>query len=359
MIARFTILLPFNVVIQAMAKLEPVDQQWGNHKVRVHPPRQAIQPPTIYLSTGVPLSMQETIVRLTAAEEPRIAEGITMDGQQCYFADLLVLDFIAPDFDRTDPRPEEKDKIKDPPNETVFVLANEVLDRLRAVIRRGKIKPIHADRTHHLVQYLKDDGSALAMEADKVRMIVRMPLVWDTPAITEVTWNLAQNTAEVPALHKWDQLMLDAIAVMPDRGAAIALMNVALETFAIWMNNILANHPSGEHSLYTYVNNREQWMQQPSVSDRFDGLLRALSGKSLKDNPSLWEAFKLIRNARNTFMHEGKVGYKKAVDDLSVKEVYELIDSARDVIKWVEQLLPIEERRKKYPNANDFMFKVN
>ena len=98
--------------------------------------------------------------------------------------------------------------------------------------------------------------------------------------------------------------------------------------------------PSG---LWKWINARDDYRKEPSVEERFDDLLTILAGKSLKSDKDLWDTFKDIKNARNSFVHGGTPLIGK--QEVTLEETYRLILKAGDVFKWVEEILPVTHRR--------------
>ena len=89
---------------------------------------------------------------------------------------------------------------------------------------------------------------------------------------------------------------------------------------------------------------REHWMKDPSVEEQYDTLLSILAAKSLKCDQGLWTAFKELKGARNSLVHEGlaKLRNGTPVDDQKART---LLEGAARIIEWVEALLPEAHRR--------------
>jgi hypothetical protein len=88
------------------------------------------------------------------------------------------------------------------------------------------------------------------------------------------------------------------------------------------------------------------------MTDLFDSLLLAVARRSLKEDNRLWEGFQNLRRTRNTFVHEGKAIIGGAPVD--VVEAARLIGIAREILDWVDQLLPGAHRRPVYDNPDQF-----
>jgi hypothetical protein len=138
-------------------------------------------------------------------------------------------------------------------------------------------------------------------------------------------------------------LRTEAEAHLPDVVPAIVLSAAALE---VLIGNSLAalapsDHPAAE--LWHYINNRDGYQKEPSVTEEYDVLLRALTGRSLKEEPVLWQAFRNLRSARNALVHEGTVTIGGR--SITRHQAYELVGRAKEIAVWVESLLPDRARR--------------
>jgi hypothetical protein len=83
-------------------------------------------------------------------------------------------------------------------------------------------------------------------------------------------------------------------------------------------------------------------------------LLETLGERSLKDNPRLWEAFQHLRTARNEYVHNGvaQIGDEIITPD----RVWTLLDRAREILDWIEDQLPPEERRPRCEVQHEYEF---
>lgn len=100
--------------------------------------------------------------------------------------------------------------------------------------------------------------------------------------------------------------------------------------------------------MWEWINDRADstHLKAPSVSEQFDSLLKAITGRSLKDEAKLWEGFQNLRKARNSFVHGG-VGVigGKAVDR---DQALTLVGVANEILDWIDGLLPVGDRRPKF-----------
>jgi hypothetical protein len=82
------------------------------------------------------------------------------------------------------------------------------------------------------------------------------------------------------------------------------------------------------------------------VAEQFDVLIRELGGVSLKDQAELWQAFRNLRSARNSFAHRGIA--KLGNDIVDNARATQLLQSAIAIVDWVDGLLPIDHRPPRF-----------
>jgi len=180
------------------------------------------------------------------------------------------------------------------------------------------------------------------------------PVSWRVIGLNQNIWSKVQTFPADYTLQIWDTLLLDAEALLPDIGASITVANAAMETFISWCLDQLAPLANIPPDLWEWINSRGDWYKEPSVNEQFDKLLQIFAGKSLKDEVQLWEALQNLRQARNSFTHGGKplIGNK----DVTVELAYALIARAKEIVDWVEVLLPETHRRPKLDRLINFNF---
>ncbi len=169
-----------------------------------------------------------------------------------------------------------------------------------------------------------------------------MAFKWSLVGINEGVW---ENIHQLPVDFTpppWDDLRLDAQAALPHVGTAVVLAATSLEVFIAQILDGLAATSDVPADVWKWLNDRGEWRKDPTTEEQFDILLRHFTGHSLKDNQALWEAFKNLRTARNSFVHEGvaKVGGKV----VSVSDAGSLVARANDVIGCVKGWLPADLR---------------
>jgi hypothetical protein len=135
-------------------------------------------------------------------------------------------------------------------------------------------------------------------------MRFNIPLRFHATCVTQEVWDCIRSLPIDFSLHTWDALLLDAVSLLPDVAPAIVVANAALETFIPWALNQLHDGKKFPPKLWSWIHNRGDWYKEPSVEDQFDTLLEVLSGRSLKEDKDLWEAFKNLSSSFADFATE-------------------------------------------------------
>jgi len=343
-IARFLILLPFDLLITEAAEGPAVEVDSSDYHARVYVP-------FLYAARPKPT---DSVVALSLwpqkLTEPFFTENLLVDGHKVAQVNVLVIDFIKSEFNRSRVR---QQKALDPPAELAFEIANFFLARIRVYSRAFQIKPLIMGRDPWELRYLTDDLEGLEHEEDKIRGHISCMIVVGSASITPDTIQMVGTEGQTTEPYAWDQLLLDAHALLPDVGSAIVIAAAALETFSAWALQLLHEQRPLPPGLWDWINNRDHWSKEPSVSEEFDVLLRAFTGHSLKDDePQLWQQFTELRKARNSLVHDGvaKIG-EEPVHSTKAKE---LIDAADKIVAWTELLIPESHRRARTVAAGQF-----
>jgi len=352
MIARFRVLLLQVLSIPVGADLLPFDLVVDGTTIRVCPPMKAKTSIGDLLLTHAPLF--EIAAKLAPAEQES-SDRILMDDVCTVDANMLQLEISAVGFDRR----KGIDDMSFQNEVSIFFKAlNCVLARLRTVTRTGSLKSISPDQTVWSINYLNDDGSELPKQEGLFRGRVSTNFKIGAIGVNSETWRFTQSLPGELVLRTWEALILDAQAALPEIGPSIVLAATALEIFISYALDILESRfqsplPAG---MWDWINNKDDFYKEPSPEERFDFLLKTFSGKSLKDETTLWDAFKLIRNARNKFVHEGKA--LVGGNPVDAAKAAQLVARAADIIAWVEKLLPPEFQRKQL-SVTQFKFHIS
>lgn len=331
MIARATILLPFELFIREGDDLQVLTWAAHGYEIRFYTPFEFIDRPKVTDSALAP------VVSLKHAQPAQFSDNAILDGRRVAQVNVLRLDFIKPEFDRS-----RSNTSSDPSAEVIFESANAVLAKIRVYSRAFQINPLVPARDPWQITYLTDDGREVENEEGKKRIHVQLGVGLSFPPLTPEVLSLVAGP-QTGEPYLWDQLLLDANVLLPNVGAAIVMASAALESFIAWALDILHQERELPAGLWTWIRNRDHFTKEPSVSEKFDILLRAFTGHSLKDQPVLWQAFRELRSARNTLVHEGAAVIGTTIVDAT--KTRQLIIGAENIIKWVEQLLPESRRR--------------
>jgi hypothetical protein len=305
--------------------------------VTIWPPQQALVDPTA-LETTSQTPLFETMQLVRPNPSPVATPAVTIDGKATIPLNLLVIDFRKTELKR------DGDDFE-PSWALCFQTANDVLERLRSVLRAAVIRPIRLTETPARIDYLNDDGSLLPSDGHTPRAHVVGSFRFGVNLLRDDAWADAGRLGSDFAPRPWDEMLMDAADSLPRIEAAIVLAFAAVESFIDWALAELATAGGMDPPLYKWIAERGDKLElQPSPRDQYDVLLKALGGKSLKEEGGdLWPLFTQLYKVRNKSAHEGhatldgvRVDYAKA---------RELVTGAERIIAWVEQLLPPEKRR--------------
>ena len=347
MIARYSLLLPFEFTMDAELTLPPLSLSIGGERVAVHlPERAALNPRDLDASSEAPMG-EAPLKLIPAARVP--VRSITADGKPAVLANLLTVDFFRDNFERQ--RDSPPDHPADPPFELAVAAANEVLGRIRLLSRASNARLLNPDDVLWLLRYLRDDEELV----DEDPFLYRERWValsdWKLSGITQHLWQAASELRAEPIKRVWEALLLDADALFSEAGAAIVLAHSALETFSKATLDRLARQSATPVKLWKFLFRRRR---EPPMDVQLDELLEAFTGHSLKERTDLWQDFKHLQEARNSFAHRGEAsinGKPITRDDLS-----RLLAATRETIDWVETFLPPEWRRPSYQETVSFVW---
>ena len=262
-------------------------------------------------------------------------EQLEIDGVAAFQADLLRIDFAKESFERGIESP------WDPPEDIINRALNSFLLRLRHVARASQVRPLNFpfDTTWRL-QYLNDDETELEKDEKFVsgRRALRFEISWI--ALNKAVWGNIHSLPPDYEPPSWDSLLLDANAELLRIGPSIVLAWTALEVFISQMLDQLATVKNVPTEFWTWINQRGDRLREPTVEEQYDALLKCLTGHSLKEEQKLWEYFKNLRTARNSFVHKGVA--KVGGSPLNTEMTRKLIVSASMIIQKVREWLPPE-----------------
>lgn len=316
MLARLDVTLPFAFIVPYDAQFSSYGYEDQGYRVQIYPPVKSDQP-----------------IHGTVADEALINDD------RAFLADALRIDFAKQDFDR---RAEVE---CDPQYCFIKRTISLFLRKVRFMTRGFQITPVDFPQAPWRLQYLNDDGTALETAKGLVRERGALAFKFSWIVLTPRHWNDIRGLAVDYAPPEWDSLYLDAVAALPAIGPAIVLAYTCLEVFVSCVLDALAAANVAPPQLWYWVNHRDP-LKMPAVEEQFDGLLRLLVGCSLKENRTLWDAFRNLRTARNTFVHSGVAEIGKV--PVTEGEARRLVEHAAQIISFIRVRLPDELRWTEY-----------
>ena len=270
-------------------------------------------------------------VKTELAAKNDLTDELLIDGKPSFQADTIRIDFHKENFERT------KNTDCDPSYAFINRTANLFLSKLSFVTRSSKIHLIDFPGTTWKLQYLNDDGSELEEDEQLVRTRFGKRFSFSWTAMNKEIWEALFKLPMDYTVPKWEELLLDADAALPGIGPSIVLAWTALEVF---ISSILGQLPKNgviHQGLWEWLNARD-WLRSPTIEEQFDVLLKQFVGSSLKEEAELWEVFKNLKTARNSFVHEGIAKIGK--DEISQEVARTFVRRAREIITFVKGKLP-------------------
>jgi len=340
--ARFQFLLPFDIHVRSdlYAVHHISEVSIGDLHIQPYLPyRCRVSMQDLAPDGGTPVSgLAERLDRL--APQP-LSPEITIDGIPAVGANALQVDFVKESFDRTTGS-------DDPPKTLAFAVVNSWISRLRTLGRAGHIRPLDPQSTIWRLTFLNDDETQLERQASLIRTRSGVSWTWKIVGLNE---ELATAIETLPWTYEQppsDRLLLDAHSALPEVGPAVVLGYAAVETRIAAALDRLAGLYGVGSAMWEWINSRGNYTKEPSTAEQLDALLIAVCKRSLKvEKPELWQGFRNLGSARHSFVHEGeaKVG-NTTVDGLAANK---LLVAAGEIIDWIENLLPPDERRPAFP----------
>jgi hypothetical protein len=289
-------------------------------------------------------------VRSDAPTRVDVPENLQVNDGPAFVANAIEIDFRKPMFERT------SESSLDPPKEVLFRAITSLLIRIRYVTRGIHVRPVTLRNTNWYLRYLKDDGSDLDQAAGMVRGRGGRAMSFSLATVDVDIWNRVNSLGPTWTPPPWDEILLDANAALPHVGTVVALAATALEVFIANILDSLATSGRIPEDLWQWINDRGNWLKDPSTDEQFDRLLKHLSGHSLKEKGDLWEAFQNLRTARNTFVHGGvaMIGRNPLTDE----DARRLLVKANEIVNCVRGWLPPDRRWLQFENTTKTAFKI-
>lgn len=347
MIARFQVLIPFLLFVEAdlAQQVNPEEVTVGGLRALIYPPhRSRLQIGDVSGESQVAAS--DVSRRLDPADPQPHAPNAQMDNRPVIVGDVLRIDLYADQFNRT------IGAADDPVLNLAFNLANSWLQRFRTLNRIFWAKPFEKHHVPWKLEVLHDDGAHLAKEDGKWRYRLGSVTIFKQTGLDASVWNAIGSLSSSYEPEPSDELLLDAYGLLPQIGPALVLAHTAVETRAARTLDRLALLTGLNPRLWSWMTNRGDFTKDPSTAEQLDVLTKALTGKSLKENQSLWEGFQHLRQARNRFVHEGKATIGSSRIPVDSDKATQLVQAAEAIIAWLEDLLPQAERRPRFQSSS-------
>lgn len=80
------------------------------------------------------------------------------------------------------------------------------------------------------------------------------------------------------------------------------------------------------------------------MSEQFDTLLGVVGTQSLKSDARLWTYFQHLKQARNSFVHQGVPVMGKQRVPVTEEQARALVAAAEEIVQFVEAQLPLAAR---------------
>jgi hypothetical protein len=340
MVGRWRVLLPFQISVRSGDSLSPEEFTRDGYVIRIHKPyRSNVDYSDLRFESPAPL--HHVTEQLTPAEPQPLIDRVQIDGAPVVLADAVQIDFIREEFDR-------RIGADDPPMRLMLAVLTGFLSRLRAVAQAPHVRP--PEYPIYRLTFLNDDGSEFEHHDSLHRHRVAAGFHVEALGLNEDVWRAVGTLPDDYRARRWDDLLLDARDLLPEFGAALVLAATAVEIRLEDALNYMASTAVKPPGLWKWINDRDDYRKEPSILEQSDVLMKQLAGRSLKENPKLWEAFQQLRAARNSFVHQGVAAIKGTPVDLQAS--LGLISSATEIVSWIEQFLPADQRKPSHPTMN-------
>ncbi len=346
MIARFEVLIPFLIFVEADLQLHvaPEEVSVGDLTALVYPPhRSSLEVGDVSGESQLPI--MDIPRRLDPADPQIPVSGVQIGSGPAIVGDVLRIDFLRDQFNRMSGS-------NDPPVEMAFNLANSWIRRFRVLNRTGWARPLSQHEIPWKLAILNDDETEVEHVDGQWRRRFGSALKFQYTALDSYGWNAIKALPVSYESQPSDELLLDAYALLPQVGPAIVLAYSAIETRISQALDRIATLTGLNPTLWSWLTHRSDFTKDPSTAEQLDVVSRALTGNSLKDDAQLWERLQNLRQARNNFVHEGRPSIGRRGLTVDIQLAQQLINGAEQIIDWIENLLPQAERRPRAQSPN-------
>ena len=328
MLAKLAIPIPFEIALPEAVEYRLFSFRAEGYEIRFDIPGRLEKPPTSTRGVHVLLD-----------EKPAIQ------------ADVLRIEFKKEIFERRENEP------MDPPEEIIRAAVEYFIGRLRYAANAFQVQPLKFPKCAWSLVYLNDDGTDLTAQPGHLRMRSSLKNTVSVLACDARLWEFIFTLPPKFEPPAWHTLLLDSRASLPHVGTAVVLATTALEVFIGALLTELSKGISMPDLLWEWINERDNdHYKQPSVAEQFDTLLKVMTGRSLKEEVTLWEAFRKLKNARNNFVHRGIARTGSTASELSDLEALALVGQAEGIVAKIREWIPEELRWPMFTSNTKIQF---
>lgn len=349
MLARFQIATAFDmyIPISLYSQATPQILEIGGMEVAFHLPYPChLTPNDRLLPSGAAIELSAKLDQIPLNEA---VSDTSVNGEPAARCNALQIDFRKESFDR---RRSSGHSASDPSVPLAINLANNWLSRLRLLALAPQIRPLEMTSSIWRLVYLDDDEQPLEINEEMVRRFFSGVIHFSGVGINSELWKAIGSLPWGSEPAAADTLLLDAAGFVEEIGPAIVLAFTALETRIGYALDMLARMNGLSPAIWDWIQDRGDFRKDPSTIEKFDSLLKAVTRRSLKEEPRLWEGFQNLRSARNSFAHDGKAIVGKARKPVDQQEASHLVLLAREIVDWIDGLLPESERRPRFDTTS-------
>ncbi len=339
MLARLMVVLPFAFYVPDGASLKPVDFDSNGRLARLYPPVQSgLLAQGGGADQGVALSMISPTKTVVKSPYVRINDTETRA------ADLFTVDFMADSFDRSTGNSLERDGLVS----DTFAAINRWLTTYRNLMGATWVRTVTPMTCSWRLSYLNNDETELPKEDGLIKGTLGVFMrIANVGGLADEGWEAIGALQPGYQPFRWDELLVDATELLPAVGPSLLLAYTALEIRISDAADVLAADAKVHDEIWGWFTVRRPFIVQPSTEELAKAIFKVLAGKSLADEQHLWRTFVDLRKARNSFAHEG-VAVDTQGNVVTPEKAAQLVSGAREVLDWIEALLPEKHRRKTF-----------
>jgi hypothetical protein len=322
---RFRVFLPYNISFPHGDVLPDLHAEIDGLPATIRPPFKSTN------SDG-----------MFSPDKIQISDNVKYNGDPAVAANVLQIDIRSDSgFDRTGDFNEKERHLVN----LAFNLTNKYIAILREISLAPHLRPISKGTTSFSCSYLTDDFQAPPKEEGVKSGFGTRGIVFQYCAFTKEAFDRAGSEFESFVEKPWYSLLCDAMDNLPEVGPAMVLAATALEVAISTLLDELAKGSEIPADLWSWIIDRKNYIKEPTFEEKMGPLLKIVSGEDLArfEGGQLWEAFKNIKSARNSFAHEGvaRVGGER----VSREDAVFLLKGAKELLDFLDKRMPDHLRR--------------